>query len=152
MKRFFYSMILVAGLMATLLNGCTATGHSMREPNARMQWEKSDFSYSGQVTGEATTTRILMIDWKRLFKSEAGTVEGGVMSPLPIDIASVPVIGTTFIDRTSNYALFDMMEKNPGYDVVFYPQYEKTVKRPIGLGFIVSTTTVKVTARLAKLD
>lgn len=152
MKRYFFSMLFVATVLVTLLNGCTASSHSMREPNARMQWEKGDFSYSGQVTGEATTTRIFMIDWKRLFKSEAGMVEGGVASPLPIDVASLPVIGTTLYDRTSNYALWDMMQANPGYDVVFYPQYEKTVKRPIGLGFIVSTTTVKVTARLAKLN
>ena len=44
------------------------------------------------------------------------------------------------------------MEKNPNYDVVFYPQYETTVKKPIlGLGFLTKVTTVKTTARLGKL-
>jgi hypothetical protein len=44
------------------------------------------------------------------------------------------------------------MENNKGYDVVFYPQYEVTVRRPIGLGFIYKVTTVKATTRLGKLN
>jgi hypothetical protein len=44
------------------------------------------------------------------------------------------------------------MSKNPGYDVVFYPQYEKHVRRPIlGIGFIYKKTTVIAKARLGKL-
>jgi len=46
------------------------------------------------------------------------------------------------------YALFDLMEKNPGYDVVFYPQYETKITG-IPLLFQKSQTTVK--ARLAKI-
>ena len=61
----------------TLCSGCTGINHSMREPNAHMQWHKADFTYSGQVSAEASTTKILMIDWKRLFKKTSGTVEGG---------------------------------------------------------------------------
>jgi hypothetical protein len=116
-----------------------------------MQWHKADFSYSEQVSASATTTRILMIDWSRLFKKTSGTVEGGASGL--INVASLPVIGNIVSDRTSNYALYELMEANPGYDVVFYPQYETTVKRPfLGLGFIFSKTDVKVTARLAKID
>lgn len=43
------------------------------------------------------------------------------------------------------------MNANPGYDVVVYPQYETKIERPIGLG-IFKITTVKVTARLGKLN
>ena len=153
MKRQIFTMLFLVGIVVTFLSGCTATNRSMREPNARMQWEKADFSYSDQVTGEASTTRILMIDWSRLFKKEGGSIEGGAASPLPIDLASIPVIGGLIYDRTVNYALYHMIQKNPGYDVVFYPQYETTVKRPVlGLGFIVTKTDVKVTARLAKIN
>lgn len=153
MKRQIFTMLFLVGMVSLFLSGCTATNHSMREPNARMQWEKSDFTYSEQVTGEASTTRILMIDWARLFNKESGSIEGGVASALPIDLASIPVIGGFVADRTVNYALYDMMQKNPGYDVVFYPQYETTVKRPfLGIGFIVTKTNVKATARLAKIN
>jgi hypothetical protein len=45
-----------------------------------------------------------------------------------------------------------MMKNNPGYDVVFYPQYEAIVKRPvIGIGLIYKKITVKATARLGKM-
>lgn len=152
MKKYLLSTLVLAGLVMTMLSGCTGTMRTMREPNARMQWEKSDFTYSDQVTGEASSTKIFMIDWARLFKAEAGAVEGGSTMALPIDFADIPVIGGVLYDRTAGYALYDLMQKNPGYDVVFYPQYETTVKRPIGLGFIIQKTNVKVTARLAKIN
>lgn len=45
------------------------------------------------------------------------------------------------------------MDNNPGYDVIFYPQYEtKVVKNILGLGFLSKITTVKTTARLGKLN
>lgn len=152
MNRFLYSSFFVALMAVLFLSGCTGTMKSMREPNSRVEFQKSDFNFSEQLTGEATSTKILMIDWARLFKAESGVVEGGSTMVLPIDVASLPVIGTVLYDRTSGYALYDLMQKNPGYDVVFYPQYETTVNRPIGLGFIVKKTTVKVTARLGKIN
>jgi hypothetical protein len=148
MKTNVLSTILLAGLVAILFSSCTSINHSMREPFAHMQWEKGDFNYSDQVSAEATTTKILMIDWARLFKKEAGDVSG--LGGL--DLASLPVIGSFLYDRTANYALYKLMQDNPGYDVIFYPQYEVNVKRPIGLGFIVQKTNVKVTARLAKIN
>ncbi|MCS6832046.1 MAG: hypothetical protein NZ521_00590 [Flammeovirgaceae bacterium] len=42
------------------------------------------------------------------------------------------------------------MKNNPGYDAVFYPQYEVKVVRPVGIGGLLKITTVKVTARLGK--
>jgi hypothetical protein len=44
------------------------------------------------------------------------------------------------------------MNSNPGYDVVFYPQYETKVFKPVlGIGFLTKISTVKTTARLGKL-
>lgn len=150
MKNQVLRSIFFLGLVAAMLSGCTGTNRTMREPNAHMQWEKSDFTYSEQVEASASTTRILMIDWSRLFDKKSGSVQGGGSSL--IDLASVPVVGPLLIDRTANYALYELMQANPGYDVVFYPQYETVVKRPIGLGFIYSKTDVKVTARLGKIN
>ena len=62
----------------------------MREPNSFVEFEKEDFTFSDQVTGEASSTKILMIDWSRLFKAEGAAVEGGA---LQISAASIPVIG-----------------------------------------------------------
>jgi len=89
----------------------------------------------------------LGIDFKRLFNKKTGTVEGSSVS-----LSSIPVIGNAFTDKTSSYALYELMQKNPNYDVVLYPQYETKVIRPIlGIGFIFQKSTVKATARLAQL-
>jgi hypothetical protein len=150
MKKIF---VLFVGV-AALLSSCTSVNKSMREPNTRLNLERKDFTLSDQVTGEATCTKILGIDFARLFlKESGGTQNDNAMAPmLPISLSMIPVIGGFVTDATAGYALYDMMKKNPGYDVVLYPQFETTVKRPIGIGFIYKVTTVKTTARLGKLN
>lgn len=136
-------------LMATL-SSCTTVHRSMKEPNTRVNLNKSDFTLSEQVSAEATSTTILGIDFARLFVKKTGAVEGGAAS---ISLASIPVIGNVVADQTADYALYNLMNENPGYDVVFYPQYETKVVKPIfGLGFLTKITTVKTTARLGKLN
>lgn len=142
MKKQVLSAILFVGVVLTMLTGCTATNRSMRQPSALMQWEKSDFTYSPQVSAEASSTRILMIDWARLLKKETG--DAGVLS--------LPVIGSLLNDPTSSYAMYKLMNDNPGYDVIFYPQYEVKHSFPGPLAFIYQKTTAKVTARLAKIN
>lgn len=137
-------------LLIATLSSCTAVQKSMREPNVLVELSKEDFTLSDQVTAEAKTTKIIGIDFSRLFLKKTGSVEGGYST---ISIANIPVIGTVLGDRTSNYALYELMNTNPGYDVVFYPQYEKTVEKPIlGIGFFKTDITVKTTARLGKLN
>lgn len=131
-----------------MMASCTTVNKSMREPNVRVNLNKSDFALSGQVTGEAKSTKFLGIDFARLFTKRTAEIE----NDNPVSLASVPVIGNFVSDRTANYALYEMMSQNPGYDVVIYPQYETKIVRPfLGLGFILKTTTVKATARLGKL-
>lgn len=149
MKKVF-ALLAVVMLIAS---SCTNINKSMREPNMRLNFEKKDFTLSDQVTGEATQTKILGIDFQRLFLKESGSTKSdNIVAAFPINLASIPVIGGFLVDQASGYALWDMMKKNPGYDVVLYPQFETTIKRPIGLGFIYKVTTVKATARLAKLN
>jgi hypothetical protein len=147
-------LILVCSTTAVLfLTNCTSVNKSMREPNTRVNLEKKDFTLSDQVTGEASSTQILGIDWNRLFHvTNGGVAKDGGLLALPINIASIPVIGGFIVNPVAGYALYDVMEKNKGYDVAFYPQFETTVKRPIGLGFIYKVTTVKTTTRLGKLN
>jgi hypothetical protein len=147
----FFAKLAVVAAISTSFASCTNMHNSMREPNSRVEFVKNDFTFSAPLSGEATSTRIFGIDFKRLFKKTSGSVEGASAGVSGI-LASVPIIGATIVDPTANYALYELMNANPGYDVVFYPQYQTTVKRPIGLGFIVKKTTVKVTARLGKIN
>jgi spermidine/putrescine-binding protein len=150
MKKMFLKSFLVIGIVISTFSSCTTLNHSMREPNTRVNLNKSDFTLSDQVTATATTTKILGIDFARLFTKKTGVVENGGVAA--ISLASIPVIGNLIFDKTSNYSLYELMTSNPGYDVVFYPQYETKVLKPVlGIGFITKITTVKTTARLGKL-
>lgn len=148
MKRGMFTLLVVfAGLI--FITGCTTVNKTMREPNVRVELNKGDFTFSEQVSATATSTYILNIDWQRLFNQETGTIES---STFPISFAMIPVVGDVLIDKTANYALYELMKANPGYDVVFYPQYLTKVEKPVlGIGYIYRTTTVTATARLAKI-
>jgi len=154
MKKMNFKSLAFVALLAAGISSCTTINKSMREPNNRVQFSKSDFTLSDQLSAEANTTKIFGIDFARLFTKKTGTIEaGGSVSSL-INLASLPVVGG-FVsgDKTVNYSLYEMMNANPGYDVVFYPTYEiKVVKPIIGIGFILKTTHVKSTARLGKLN
>jgi hypothetical protein len=135
---------------SVLLSSCTSVNKAMREPNVKVDLTKSDFTLSEQVKANATSTTIIGIDFERLFTKKTGNVEGGSVQ---VSLASVPVVGNLLIDKTANYALYELMSNNPGYDVIFFPQYEVKVVRPFfGIGLIYKTTTVETTARLGKLN
>ena len=142
--------ILMIAATAAFFSSCTLTHQTMREPNSRVEFVKGDFEFSQQLTGEATSTRILLIDWARLFNKKKTTV-GKDGAAGAIDLASIPVIGNFIFDPTCSYALHDLMTKNAGYDVVFYPSFTMTDKKPIGIGFLYKITTVEVKAKLGKI-
>lgn len=146
MKNQTIKMLLFAAVIATF-SSCSTLNQTVKETNVRVELNKNDFTLSGQVSASATTTRYFGIDFERLFTQKTGTVEGGAAA---ISLASVPVVGTIIADQTANYALYELMNKNSGYDVIFYPTYETKIVKPIGLP-IFTITTVKATARLGKL-
>ncbi len=142
-KKILFSAIIC---IALFVSSCTTTNLSMKSPNNYVEFEKEDFELSEQVTGEAEATFIFMIDFERLFKKKQASVSA----------ISIPIIGAyiSMFDpngKVKSYALYDMMEKNPGYDVVFYPQFEVVNSSPIGIPWIIQTSKVQTTARLAKL-
>src|SRR6056297_397845 len=63
---------IVSGLF---LSSCSISNRTMKTPNYHIEFYKSDFEYSKQVEAEATSVRVLGIDWKRLFKWENGEIE-----------------------------------------------------------------------------
>jgi len=131
-----------------ITTGCSSLNQTMREPMSSVKFTKKDFLLSEQVSAEAKTVTVLGIDWARLFSKKTGTIDdqSGAISS-----ASIPVIGYFVSDKTKNYALYNLMAQNSGYDVVFYPQYRTKVLKPVLFGFITKITTVKATARLGKL-
>lgn len=143
----FLKITLFAAFAALSFSSCTTYSRSMREANVRIELQKEDFTLSEKVSAEATSTKILGIDWERLFLKREGNLNGAA----DISLASIPVIGPALSDRTSNYALYELMEKNAGYDVVFYPTYERKTVNPLLIPYIYSITTVKVTSRMGKL-
>ena len=163
MKHFkLLAFFLLAGT-ALFMSSCKVSNRTMKTPNHHIEFYKGDFEYSPQVSAEATSVRVFGIDWQRLFSWESGTIETEASSQLSqIAIggnavsdngfgtvtAVIPVVGDFAKGKVSSYALHSLMQENPGYDIVIYPQYEKkTFIFPI----FYSKRTVKVTARLGKV-
>ena len=149
MKTKLKKPLLIISVAALVFSSCTTTSRMMREPNVRVNLEMKDFELSEQVTATATQRKIIGIDWSRLFHTESGKIQQS--DPISINLAAIPVVGKPVRDQTYNFALYNLMAENPGYDVVYYPQFEAIHKKPLGFGLIIRTTTVNVTARLGKL-
>ena len=137
----FLRILMVFTAIAVMFTSCTIKSHSMKSPNNYVEFKKEDFEFSGQVSGEATQVKIIGIDFARLFQQKLGEVESAGQ-------LQIPVIGSFIATKVNLYALYNVMKDNPGYDVVFYPQYET---QKTGIPIIFTTTKVKVTARLAKI-
>lgn len=159
--------LILMAFSAVLITSCSATHNTMKNPDSHIEFNKSDFTVTGQASASASTTRILGIDWERLFqKKKFGQVDQQVSSqtPQPVSAAIVPVIGSAitnlssggifslFRDNTASIATHNLITKNKSNDVVLYPRYQTTTAKPIlGIGFIYKKTEVKVTARLGRL-
>lgn len=133
MQKYLYGKILLIGAIVVLLSSCSSMNTSMRETNARVEFVKSDFTLSDQVTGGSSVTRVFGVDWERLFSAKKGEIN---------------IIGDRVSSWNQRYALYDLMSNNTGYDVIFYPSYEIESHNYL----IFSTTKVKVSARLGKLN
>lgn len=124
-------------VVAILASGCSATNQGMREQSIKFELNSSDFILSDAVSGQATVVKVIGIDWARLFKSKAGFL-------------SYPIVGgvPSLTQMSNMYAVYDMMEKHPGYDFVLYPQF---IVKEEGVPPFYTKAEIKVTARLGKL-
>jgi len=132
-KSLFIALLAVLALTAT---SCSSTLKSIAEPNVRFELTANDYVLSAPVTGQATVTRILGVDWARLFTTTAGFVK-----------SNASIVGLV-LNPDEYYAIYDLLEKNPGYDFVMYPQ---STTKTVGIVGLYTNTEVTVTARLAKL-
>ncbi len=135
--NIFFTLVLILALLA----GCSTSTMTRKGISPVVELNKDDFEISNQVTGEATVEKILMIDWARLFNKKYGTVE------VPTQ-AIFTIIGSQATFYPQLYAIYNILQENPGYDVVIYPQYET---KKYGFPPFYSVTKVKVTTRLGKL-
>lgn len=146
----FYTLLKVAmAAMSLYLMGCSSAYKSVYAPANFVQFKKEDFEYSNQVSGEASETRILGIDWARLFNTNGGNI-GGYSGNSTM---TIPIIGSVLdpsfaAAKVNGYAVYNIIKDNPGYDAVFYPQYDYTAKSFL---FFYKTAKTKVTTRLAKI-
>jgi len=137
-------------LLALILSSCTSFKSAMKTPNVNVEFNKSDFILSEQVTAQATSSKVLGIDFHRLITRKSGYVE---MNNTKFNYVLIPGVGNVINNKTANYALYELMINNQGFDVVFFPQFETMIVKPIlGLGFLNKKTTVIVKARLGKLN
>lgn len=143
-------IFIVSVFMAITFGACTSIHKSLNDSNSRVNFSKNDFDFSEKLSAEAKTVKILGVDWARLFTKRNGSFSNG--GTTPIGVGSLPVVGSIITDNTQAYAIHKLLEQNPGYDAVFYPQYTSSVIKPfLGLGFIVKISDVKAEARLGKL-
>lgn len=134
-------LISLIAIFAISFSSCNYTMKTMKTPNNYVEFKKDDFTFSEQVVGVGTQTRVLGIDWRHLFAFKTATIK--------TDAFSIPIIGNLPVVSSEAFAIWDLMEKNgAGYDVVFYPQYETQIK---GVPFIFQKSTTTVKARLAKI-
>ena len=141
MKKFRFLLIAAVALLA--FTSCTSYSRLMREPNVRFELNGDDMVLSEPVSGTATVVRVFGIDWKRLLKFESATASAPVLGISPMEFVSMP-------DGASQ-AIYDLLEKNPGWDFIMYPQYKSESYRVLGLGLLYSETETTVTARLGKM-
>ena len=144
LKNIYPIILLVIVALAT--SSCSVSKQTFKAPNYQIEFYKTDFEYSTLVSAEATTVRVLGINWKKMFNRENGKRnEDPIVSGLsPI----VPVLGDAGYGKVSSYALYTLMTEHPGYDVVVQPQYK--TKRFI-IPLIYAKRSVEVSARLGKI-
>lgn len=161
MKKSLLPLALLA-----LLSSCTVSRNSMREANYQLWLHHEDLEFSPQVTGEAKQTKVLLVDWDRLLGrkwefGQFGNLPGDPFAPqlngnvvgagtpenAAINFVVNGIIGINNVSRVEQMAMYDLMRKNPGYDMIIFPQFEARRK-----WFIIgSKTNVMVKARLARL-
>ena len=137
MKRIIPVILLAAALVAT---GCASSYRSARHPSVLFELNSSDYEISEPVTGTAHVTRIFGINFEELFNSHTGDFSASIVGT---DVSMAGLLST--LDKA--IAIHDLLEKNPGYDFVLYPQFTITGKSYI----VYSTADITVTARLGRL-
>jgi hypothetical protein len=146
-KNLLFNLI-AGGTLALSITSCNYTGAGISHPNVMYELGRNDMEISEQKSAEATSVKIIGIDFQRLFKKESASVSN--LGYVGMDQSSpIPIVGSYIAPTTvQNYALYNLISGEAGYDFVLYPRFEENTK---GIPFIFTTTKSKVTAKLGKL-
>lgn len=140
MKKLKYASILFLGTL--FLSSCSLRMNGISNSNAQLNLTTDDVEISEQKEVIVEEKLIFGIDWKRARKKEIGQVRRR-NSGIPI-----PVIGANSFSRAESYALYRLLEDNPGYDAILYPQFSGQAKGFLPIFF---KTELTVKAKLVKL-
>ncbi len=134
-------LILIIAAAGLLMQSCKTASLGIRHQSSYLELKAADLEVSQRMTAEAKTTRILGIDWSRLFNNNGAAIGSGY----------APVIGDPYYKLAGydqNKALYKLLKENPDYDVVMYPRFEEKKFRIL---IFFSVTDTRVSGRLAKL-
>lgn len=143
MKKLFFILTVTGALV--LSTSCSMKMNGMSDANTQLNLTTADVTISEVKEASATEKLVLMVDWKRIFKKEVGEIrrKGGAGFSLPI------IGGSTSFTRAESYAIYKLLQDNPGYDAVMYPQFSGQAK---GLLPFFVKTDVTVKAKLVKVN
>ncbi len=128
--------VLLLVMAGFALASCSASKSVMQGASTVVNFEKNDFIYSEQVSATANVTKVFGINWADLFTSTTGSVSNSIISTSGFGG-----------DKATAKATYKLLQENKGYDLVFYPVYEKRKS-----GFLFgSSTDVTVRAKLGKV-
>lgn len=131
----------MAAAALLLLSSCTSYQRTIADSNSRVNFTAKDWAITAPYGGQASVTKILGIDFARLFTTRTGA-SGSVTS-------SIPIIGSyVHMYTADDYAMYDLLQRHPGFDAAFYPQFKRKSFNFLG---IYSHSTSEVKARLGKL-
>ena len=137
MKRIIPILLLAAAVFAT---SCSSSYRSARHPSVLFELNSADYTLSEPVSATVHVTKVLGINFAEIFDAHSGDFSASVVGT---DVAMIGFLSS--LDKS--VAIHDLLEKNPGYDFVLYPQFTITGKYYL----IYSSADVTVTARLGKL-
>jgi hypothetical protein len=144
MKKVLKSIFLVA-FVALLLGSCSSTLSTINQPDSPVEFKATDFKFSDRVSIEVTINKgYLGFFGDNEYKNTQGEiVKAGSADGL---LGMIPIIGDVASDKDKGFAIYEMLKKYPGYDVILYPSY--TIKSE---GVFPCTKTIKMSAKLGKL-
>lgn len=120
----FKNQALIAASAVVLFSSCTTYQRTMTDSNSRVNFTSKDFTITPAYGGAASQTKIIGIDWARLFKRKEGEITNSM--GMGAGSFSIPVIGSILSPTSVDaYALYDLMKAHPNYDAVFYPQFKR---------------------------
>lgn len=141
MRNFLFALLIAFAAVST--TSCTMKMNAMSDSNAQLNLTSDDVTISEVKEASAKETLVLGIDWKRIFKKEVGEIRRKGSG------FSIPVIGNTSFTRAEAYAIYKLLQDNPDFDAVLYPQFSGKTK---GFPFIFQKTDLTVKAKLVKVN